>query len=34
MYRFDRENEVGEHVAKLEGVALRRLLENDGVLDG
>lgn len=34
MYRFDMENEVGEHVAKLEGVALRRLLENDGLLDG
>jgi DNA-binding transcriptional ArsR family regulator len=33
MYRFHAESEVGEHVAELEGVALRRLLENDGQLD-
>ena len=32
MYRFDADDEVGEHVAKLEGVALRHLLENEGQL--
>lgn len=33
MYRFDADDDVGERVATLEGVALRRLLENDGKLD-
>ncbi|WP_160133121.1 winged helix-turn-helix domain-containing protein [Halococcus salsus] len=33
MYRFDTDTDVGEYVAKLEGVALRRLLERDGHLD-
>jgi DNA-binding transcriptional ArsR family regulator len=34
MYRFNGENEVCEYVAKLEGVMLRRLLEQDGQLGG
>lgn len=34
MYRFDAKSGVGEHVAKLEGMTLRRLLERDGHLDG
>lgn len=33
MYRFDRDSEVGEHVARLEGATLRRLLELDGHLE-
>jgi DNA-binding transcriptional ArsR family regulator len=33
MYRFDADDEPGEHVAKLEGVALRRLLENESRFD-
>ena len=33
MYRFDAESEVGEYVAKLEGVTLRRLLERDDQLE-
>ena len=34
MYRFDAESEVGEYVAKLEGVTLGRLLERDDQLEG
>ncbi len=33
MYRFDRDSDVGEQLARLEGVTLRRLLELDGQLD-
>lgn len=33
MYRFDRDSEVGERIASLEGVTLRRLLELGGHLE-
>jgi DNA-binding transcriptional ArsR family regulator len=34
MYCFDAESDVGEYVAKLEGVTLRRLLGRDGQIEG
>ncbi|PSP88438.1 ArsR family transcriptional regulator [Halobacteriales archaeon QS_4_69_34] len=34
MYRFSADDTIGECVAELESVTLRRLLERDGALDG
>lgn len=33
MYRLNRDSDVGQQLAKLEGVTLRRLLEPDGQLE-